>query len=158
MEIKNVKKKLPKGNHYPERDISDITHIDVHHSASLTEDYKGYKTIKQFALYHINGHGWPGIGYHYVVGPDKVVYKTGYAKEKRWSVGGHNSYTISVMAVGDFTKEEISEDQYKILLNLIRKVMTAYNIPRENVLGHNEFPDQNTACPGIDMDKLRSDL
>ena len=158
MNIINIRKDLPKSGIYPKRKLSDTTHIDIHHSASLTENYKGYKTIKQFAYYHVNGHGWPGIGYHYIVTPEDIIYKTGIAREMRWSVGGNNSYTISIMAVGNFDKEEISEDQYKNLLELTRTVMNAYNIPVENVMGHNEFPDQNTKCPGIDMDKLRSDL
>lgn len=158
MNVKDIRDKLMSNGEYPKRDIKDITHIDVHHSASFTKDYKGLDTIKQFAKFHVEGHGWAGIGYHYVVAPDGVIYKTGYANEMRWSVGGNNSYTISVMMIGRFDKEEQGEKQFNEVVRLIRRLMEAYNIPKENVMGHNEYPKQNTICPGIDMDELRGAL
>lgn len=158
MNIKNVKDKLPYKGEYPKRKLSDITHIDIHHSGTKKENDEGFKTIKQFAYYHINGHDWPGIGYHYIIDTCGQVYKTGYAREIRWSVGGNNSYSISVMLIGDFTEDELEEDQYNNALELVKKIMKAYDIPKENVLGHQEFPEQNTECPGFDMDKFRGEL
>lgn len=157
MKIKNVRDKLPSNGEYPKRKIGDITHIDIHHSASLTGNYRGFETIEGFAKGHINK-GWQGLGYHYVVPPKDDVYKTGFASESRWSVGGNNSYTISIMLIGSFDKETISEEQYQKALELTRLLMQAYNVPKEHVMGHNEYPNQATLCPGIDMDKFRSDL
>ncbi|KXS40997.1 MAG: N-acetylmuramoyl-L-alanine amidase fused to LysM and peptidoglycan binding domain [Candidatus Frackibacter sp. T328-2] len=158
MDVRDIRDKLVSKGEYPKRDVSKITHIDIHHSASFSNNFKGIETIKDFADYHVNGHKWPGIGYHYIVAPNGIIYKTGYANEMRWSVGGNNSYTISVMLIGRFNEEEIGNEQYEEALKLVRQMMSAYNIPKENVMGHNEYPDQNTLCPGIDMDKFRSDL
>lgn len=160
MNIKNVRDKLPTHpkKEYPNRKLSNITHIDIHHSASYKKDYKGFQTLVDFARYHIEGHDWPGIGYHYVVAPDGQVFKTGYASESRWSVGGNNSYTISVMLIGRFDKENIDEKQYKIAVDLVKRLSKAYSVPAKNVLGHKEFPNQNTICPGINMTKFRRDL
>jgi N-acetyl-anhydromuramyl-L-alanine amidase AmpD len=158
MKVTNIRDRLPSKGEYPKREISDINHIDIHHSASFTRDYKGVETIEQFAKYHVEGHGWQGLGYHYVVSPGGVIFKTGYANESRWSVGGNNSYTISVMLIGRFNKEEIPEIEYKNALKLVNIMRQAYDIPLENVMGHNEYPYQNTLCPAIDMDKFRSDL
>ena len=156
LNVIDIKEDLPQSGAYPKRLITDITHIDIHHSATLRKNYKGFETIKGFANYHI-GKGWEGLGYHYVVGLDKV-YKTGYANEMRWSVGGNNSYTLSIMLIGNFTVEDIQEDQYNRALELAHTVRKAYNVPVENVMGHKEFPDQATECPGIDMENFRRDL
>jgi N-acetyl-anhydromuramyl-L-alanine amidase AmpD len=161
MDVKDIRDQLPKheSKKYPKRNIQDINHIDIHHSASPTANYKGVETIEGFARYHINSHGWPGLGYHHVISPDGDIFKTGYASESRWSVGGNNSYTISVMIVGRFDQEEIFDKQYQALLWLVRQLMSAYNVPKENVKGHNEYPGHSSnTCPGINMDKLRSDL
>ncbi|MFW6377641.1 MAG: peptidoglycan recognition family protein [bacterium] len=159
MKIKNIRDELPQhpNKKYPKRKISDITHIDIHHSASLTKNYKGISTIESFAKSHINK-GWAGLGYHYVIDPNGKVYKTGYANEMRWSVGGNNSYTISIMIIGSFDKEDISDAQYNALLKVAELLKKEYNVDIENIMGHSEYPNQNTACPGIDMDKMRSDL
>ena len=161
MKVKNIRDKLPQheNKEYPKRDVSKITHIDVHHSASPTTNYKGVETIEGFAKYHVNTHGWAGLGYHFVIAPDGQIFKTGYASESRWSVGGNNSYTISTMVVGRFDKEKITDKQYKSLVWLLKEKMGAYNVPVENVKGHNEYPGNKwNICPGIDMDKLRADL
>jgi hypothetical protein len=159
MKVTNIRDRLPSKGEYPKREISDISHIDIHHSASFTSNFHGIRTIKGFADYHVNGHGWQGLGYHYVVSPGGEIFKTGYANEMRWSVGGNNSYTLSVMLIGRFNEEEIPEQEYENALELVRILMQAYNVPKkENVMGHNEYPNQNTLCPAIDMDKFRSDL
>lgn len=158
MQVTDIRDRLPSNGEYPKREVSDITHIDIHHSASFTSNFHGVRTIQGFAEYHIDGHGWQGLGYHYVVAPNGKVYKTGYANEMRWSVGGNNSYTISVMLIGRFNEEEISEEEYESALKIVKELMNAYKVPVENVLGHKEYPKQNTLCPAIDMDKFRSDL
>jgi len=161
LEIKDIMDKMPTHStkEYPERDLKEITHIDIHHSASLTVSYSGIETIKSFANHHINTHNWAGIGYHYIVTPDLEVYKTGFDSQSRWSVGNHNGYTISTLIVGSFDKEEISEDQYDLALQLVRHKMRSYSVPKENVKGHNEYAGHSSnACPGINMEKFRGDL
>ena len=161
LEIVDIMEEMPTHptKQYPERNLKDITHIDIHHSASLTANYTGIDTIKSFANYHINTHKWAGIGYHYIVTPDLEVYKTGFDSQSRWSVGNHNGYTISTLIIGNFAEEEISEDQYELALRLIRHKMKAYSVSVENVRGHNEYSGHSSnACPGISMDKFRSDL
>lgn len=158
--IKKIRDELPthKTKKYPKRDLSKITNIDLHHSASPQADYNGIETIKNFAKFHVNGHGWPGIGYHYVVAPDGIVYKTGNDDESRWSVGGHNSYTISMMFVGRLDVEEMPEVQLNAGLALADVLSDAYTIPIKKIMGHKEYPDQSTTCPGFDPEEFRIKL
>ena len=157
MEIKDIRDKLPHRYEYPKRKINNIDTIDIHHSATLQKNYKGIDTIKSFANHHIYENGWPAIGYHYIIAPNGVVYKTGYANESRWSVGNHNSYTISIMLIGNFTKEAPTEKQHQSALELAKTLENAYHIQR--VKGHNEFDGHAfNSCPGIDMSQFRNDL
>lgn len=159
MNVKDVRDKLPSVGDYPKRSVEDVTHIDIHHSASSKNDYKGEETINIFAKFHINNNGWPGIGYHYIVAPNGDIFKTGYINEKRWSVAGNNSYTISVMLIGNFEKEELESKQYNAALNLIEDIMDAYDISIKNVKGHKEYKgNEKKSCPGFNMDKVRDDL
>ena len=67
--------KLPKSktDTYPSRPLSQITHIAIHHSAAPAN-----VTPERIADYHVNNpsHLWPGIGYHYYIGPDGTIYHT----------------------------------------------------------------------------------
>jgi len=156
MIVKDVKEKLPKKGEYPTRG-ADLTTIDIHHSASPQDNYTGFGTIVDFANQHINQHGWPGIGYHYVISPDGIVWKTGYVDEMRWSVGGNNSYTISIMLIGNLHKEDPTEIQYKNAVELAAQMINAYGVG--DIRGHNEFAGhESNICPGIDMNKFRNDV
>jgi len=144
---------------YPRRDLGDISHIDMHHSATLTSDYRGLSTIEGFANFHINTHGWAGIGYHYILTPDLKIYKTGYDSQSRWSVGNHNGYTISSLIIGDYSQEEISLDLYNLAIKWINYKKRAYAVPVVNIKGHNEYPGHaSNTCPGINMTQFREDV
>lgn len=141
---------------YPERNLADITHIDVHHSASHSSNYKGIPTIKSYANYHIDHHDWPGIGYDYVVAPDAQIYKTGYDGRLGWSVGSNNSYTISTMVIGDYTQESLDDDVLESLLFMLNRKHKAYSVPISKIKGHTEYPGHaSNQCPGFNMDKIR---
>ena len=156
LNIEDIRDKLPNSGSYPQRHVSDITHIDLHHSATPQDDYKGFETIVNFANYHINHHGWPGIGYHNIVTPDGKIWKTGYANESRWSVGNHNGYSISLMIIGSFDKENPTQIQYDSAVELASRMGNAYAVPQRNIMGHNEFPGHAAnACPGINMGDFR---
>ena len=158
MKVHDIRNELPSNGEYPKRDIKKITHIDIHHSASSSASYKGIDTIKSFTNTHINTNGWHGIGYHYVVAPDGTIYKTGYANEKRWSVGGNNSYTISIMLIGNLHEEDPTDEQMDAAVWLANELSRAYDVEVDNIKGHREYPNQATLCPGIDMADFRNDI
>jgi hypothetical protein len=135
----------------PRRTPDQITHISVHHSA-----VEG-ATIQSYADYHVNTLGWAHIGYHMVIKGDQI-YQTNDLLTKSYHTSGNNGYTVSVSVSGDLSKRPLSDMERNCLYSVILTYMDLFNIPVENVLGHREYPDNNTSCPCIDMNQVRSDI
>ena len=158
-----------------------ITMIAVHHTDTpLTH------TVETIAHYHVFGERknakgetvkepWPGVGYHYIVAPDGVVYHCQPDDIHSNQVGGKpNSYTVAVSLIGRFMrtdlrgnphppeKQEPTAAQLASATQLIAWLMQKYSIPLtaqfENgipvtgVVGHRDIWDQvqkgATVCPG----------
>ena len=134
-------RKLP--GYYEERELSQITHITVHHSAAPA-------TIlpSRIASYHVRAHRWPGIGYHFYIMPNGTIYHTQDMKLISWHVHRNNSYTVGVCLAGNFTRTVPPAPQLDAAARLIAWLMQELRIPIEYVLGHKEFPKNATACPG----------
>ena len=158
MEVTNIIEKLPRhpDRKYPNRPLTQIKFIDIHHSASWTKDYQGIQTIKNFAHGHINDRKWPGLGYNYVVGPDGRLFKTGYDAQMRWSVGNHNRNALSLMLIGMFNVEDVPEKQWEIATLWVKHIRQAYGVGVDRVKGHREFSGHNAnQCPGFSMERFR---
>ena len=154
--IKDVYEDLPKNGSYPERSLGDIVAIDIHHANIPSRNYRGFDSIKSIANYHINTHDWHGIGYHYIIDPEGVLWKTGLDRQKRWSVGNHNGHTISTLFFGDFTQEDLKGEQLIKGVKWIRHKMNAYSVPLDRVKGHNEYEGhESNQCPVFDMEWFR---
>lgn len=139
------------GDPNPERLPTDITHVSVHHSA-----VEG-ATIESYANYHVTTKGWFHIGYHTVIKGDQA-YQTNNLLTFSYHTASNNAHSVSVSVSGDLSKRPLSEVERNNLYGVILTFMGLFNIPVANVLGHNEFPDQHTSCPCIDMNKVRADL
>ena len=164
---------------YPQR-TRPITMIAVHHTDTpLTH------TVQTIAHYHVFGERkkgnkvvkaqWPGVGYHYIVAPDGVVYHCQPDETRSNQVGGEpNNYAVAVSLIGRFMradlqgnphppeKQEPTAAQLASASQLIAWLMQKYNIPLtaqfENgipvtgVVGHRDIWDQvqkgATVCPG----------
>ncbi len=138
-----------KDEHYESRELSQITHIAVHHSAAPA-------TIppRRIAEYHVysESHQWPGMGYHFYIGPNGTIYHTQDLKLISWHVHKNNSYTVGVCLAGNFTRTTPPRPQLDAAARLIAWLMQELRIPAEYVLGHKEFPLNATACPGYQWD------
>ena len=153
MKCVDVVNKLPKNpdKQYSERPIKAIQYAVVHHS--LTANISRDGDIYAFARYHINRHGWPGIGYHYVIDTDGIIYKTNYLTTKSYHVGDSNYTSIGICLVGDFRKTKPTPKQKKALTELLSGLRATYNI---KIRGHSEMPGYSwKKCPALDMDKVR---
>jgi hypothetical protein len=135
----------------PYRSPEQITHISVHHSA-----VEG-ATIQSYANYHVNTLGWNHIGYHTVVKGDQI-YQTNDLLTFSYHTSSNNAYTVAVSVSGDLSKRGLTDDERNCLYATILTYMGIFNIPVQNVLGHREYPANNTSCPCLDMNKLRSDI
>ncbi len=128
-----------------------ITHIAVHHSA-----VEG-ATIESYANYHVKQLGWAHIGYHFVIKGDQA-YQTNDLLTFSYHTASNNDYTVSVSISGDLSKRPMSEVERNALYAVILTYMDLFQIPAENVWGHNEYPKNATSCPCIDMNKVRDDI
>jgi hypothetical protein len=140
-----------KGDWEPDRTPAEITHISIHHSA-----VEG-ASIDSYARYHVGTLGWRSIGYHLVVKGDQL-YQTNDLLSFTYHTSSNNGYSVSVSVSGDLSKRGMTDDERNCLYAAILTLMSLFNIPVENVLGHREYPGNNTSCPCLDMNKLRDDI
>ncbi len=128
---------------YPTRQLRAITHICIHHSA-----VSGTVPVDHVAQYHVEDQGWPGIGYHYYVKPDGTIYQTQRLETVSWHVSHNNDYSLGICVSGDFTYAPPPQVQIDAVAYLTAWLMQELKIPETNILGHKEFPRNDTSCPG----------
>ena len=135
---------------YPRRPRSRITHIAVHHTATLP-------TIgpMRIAELHVEAdpargkEAWPGIGYHFFIHADGSIDQTNELETVSSHVYRHDDYTLGVAFAGSFMNGSVpTPAQVRAGAHLIAWLMQELNIPLARVWGHREFPDNVTVCPG----------
>lgn len=122
--------------------------IIVHHTGVVNGTLRGH------ANYHV-GKGRPGIGYSTVIVGDQA-YQTNDWMARTIHAGNNNDDTISVSVEGNFTLRPLSDGERNVLHAVILTYMGLFNIPVSMVFGHGEVSP--TACPGFDMNRVRTDL
>ena len=129
---------------YAKRALSRINQIVVHHSASIGQRAEDY------ARYHVQSKGWPGIGYHFVIEVNGDIIQANPLTNVSYNVSGHNTRSIGICLSGDFTKQEPSSQQLKSLKNLIAHLRR--QLPQQlEVFGHKDYGQ--TSCPGPNLEK-----
>lgn len=129
---------------YTTRSLDKINQIFVHHSASIGQKAEDY------ARYHVQSKGWPGIGYHFVIEVNGDIILCNPISTISYNVSGHNTRGIGICLSGDFTQQEPTAAQLKSLDNLIkhlRKELPQYLA----VDGHKAYGQ--TSCPGHHLEK-----
>ena len=150
-EMVNLVSQLPKHptNRYEARSLEQITHIAVHHSAAPASI-----TPQRIAHHHVFGETqqWPGMGYHYDIGPDGTINHTQALELASNHVFGHNHDTVGVCLAGNFDHAIPTPAQLAATGHLIAWLMQELDIPLQNVWGHKAFPRATTSCPGKQWD------
>lgn len=98
---------------YSPRKRTQIERVVIHHSATVQKVISREATIRHITAI-ARGHralGWPGIGYHYVIGPGGLIYQTNRLETVSYHVGGHNTTSVGVCMLGDFTRSDPTENQ-----------------------------------------------
>ena len=133
------------------RPLSQVNFLAIHHTAGPDS-----QTPDQIANFHINSNGWGGIGYHFLIGKDGVVYYVGDISTARANVANLNDQVIGICLIGSFMGgKQPSNEQLastRILCDFfINNYPALSNLTSwEAVKGHKELPGQSTACPGQD--------
>ena len=129
------------------RYVSQIKYIVRHHSATDSGDFDTFWR-------HWNGtRGWGTGGYHEIILRDGTVQLCYDPNEITNGVANHNhhAYHICLVGNGSFTAAQEKAWDERIKYNMDR-----LNIKVDYVKGHKEMPGASTACPGIDMNKVRN--
>lgn len=127
---------------YDTRDLNQIEQIVVHHSASLDG------TAEDFAEWHVRDHGWPGIGYHFVVEKDGSIIMGNPLTNVSYHTQNQNTKSVGIVLSGNFEVEQPTQAQMTSLSNLIAYLRD--ELPNElEVYGHRDFAA--TACPGDNL-------
>jgi len=127
-------------------------YIIIHHSATDEGNAMYFNKI-----HHIRGF-WKGLGYHFVIDNGTKGKLDGQIEvAPRWlkqqdgshcKAAGMNHKGIGICLVGNFSKENVTEEQMKSLVYLVNILRDYYNIPVENILGHGQVSGARTECPG----------
>lgn len=154
--MKDYRKQVTKhpSNRYVKRrnGIKSITHIAIHHSATLRK--LAGSNAEGYAGYHVNALGWPGIGYTYVIEADGIIKYVNELDVKTYHVGDHNNYAVGICLSGDFSNEDPTKEQEQSLRNLVAALQKKYPHMKE-VKGHSDFSGYEwKACPMFDYKKV----
>jgi hypothetical protein len=144
--------RLPSAGEYARRS-RPITALIVHHSA--TESARSPEAIARF---HVEGRGYPGIAYHYLVYADGRVYQCHDDNRVTWHSGcaaahgmhcpdSANAYALGVCLVGDFSRAAPPPAQLAATRALYQAKRAEYGRALE-IYGHRDAHGAATACPG----------
>lgn len=131
------------------RPWEQIKYTVIHHSVT-TPSGDSQRDVDYIAKLHEN-RGWDGIGYHFVITPDGVVWYVGDLSTARANVANLNEQVIGICLVGDFTKGNPTDDQVISAHDLcdffINHMPQLVNVQDWSALkGHQDL--QATQCPG----------
>ena len=137
---------------YNTRDLDSVTDLIIHHTVSPDD-----RTAAQIAAYHVNGRGWPGIAYHYLIGADGTIEQTNYLETMSYHASAANSYSVGIALKGDFTTEHPTDEQLAAAAWLVDWLGNELdNI--DAVYGHREAAGAATQCPGNSWDEWRDEV
>ncbi len=126
---------------YNSRPRSDIKTVVVHHSA--VPPSVGPQRI---ADYHVRSLDWPGVGYHFLVADDGVIYQGNAVTTVSYHAAKVNPRGVGICFLGNFTSEVPPPPQLRAGAHLVAWLMQELDLELDMVKGHQEF--MSTACPG----------
>ena len=123
-------------------------YVIIHHTA---QDSVG-QTLRTFTLPHTE------VSAHYLIGKDGRVYqmlsdylRAWHAGRSKWGgVTDMNSISLGI-ELDNNGKDPYSEVQLNSLLTLLDTLKTAYRIPPENFIGHNDIAPGRKVDPDINF-------
>lgn len=138
-----------------ERDLSQVNYLAIHQTSGLDT-----QTPQDIANIHININGWGGIGYHFLIARDGIVYYAGDISTARANVANLNEQVIGIGLIGNFTQGRIpASEQLDSCHKLCEFLLNYPDLSNLNswdkVRGHKELPNQTTNCPGDDWPAFR---
>ncbi len=126
---------------YETRPLADIQYLVIHHSAVAPS-----AGPKRIADYHVEKLGWPGIGYHFVVGEDGILYQSNALETVSYHAAEANRCGVGICFLGSFMKKVPPQTQLQAGAHLVAWLIQELDLTLDDVVGHQEVLD--TRCPG----------
>ena len=131
--------------------------VGVHHTAG-----NPYTKVYDLARYQFGVFGV--VAYHFLVMPDGTVYQLRPLDERVPHAYGCNDNSIAVCLAGNFDDYPVPDAQRTSALQLVRWIMSKYNLSKDRVLAHRELkaysPHNATDCCGtkFNIEQFRQEL
>jgi hypothetical protein len=126
---------------YKSRDLTEIQNLIIHHSAVPAS--VGPQRISE---YHVKNLDWPGIGYHFLVAEDGIIYQGNNLTTVSHHAAGVNTKSVGICFLGNLTKGVPPPAQLQSAARLAAWLLQELDLDLDVVKGHQEFMD--TTCPG----------
>ncbi|MFQ5686263.1 MAG: peptidoglycan recognition family protein [Candidatus Scalindua sp.] len=134
-------------------DENEWKYVVLHHSATDEGN------ARRFDRYHREIRKWSeGLAYHFVIGNGNGSGNGEIEVGDRWKKQIHGAHTanmdlnriaIGICLVGNFELDnKPTNNQLESLISLVNYVSKRYNIPKSNIIMHNQVVQKGTACPG----------
>jgi hypothetical protein len=152
MQIQDISGSLPRNSdqQYPDRDISEISRIVVHHTVVSAP-------VQRIAAVLVDQEGLPGITYHYCVTEQGSVYQTQPVDLAVFrSARQPGAESIDVCLVGNFTDQPPSQAQLNAAAVLIAYLVQEYGLSPDQIFGYKEIAA--TESPGATWESWRDEL
>lgn len=140
-----------------EKRTMQVELVGVHHTAG-----NPYTKVYDLARYQFGVFGV--VAYHFLVMPDGTVYQLRPLDERVPHAYGCNDNSIAVCLAGNFDDYPVPDAQRTSALQLVRWIMSKYNLSKDRVLAHRELkiysPHNATDCCGkmFNIQKFRQEL
>ncbi|MBI5754604.1 N-acetylmuramoyl-L-alanine amidase [Candidatus Peregrinibacteria bacterium] len=147
---------------WPIEIAKNIKKFIIHHTATTTNLDNPKAAIRSIYYYHAIKRRWGDIGYNYIIDTEGNIYEGRAGGEK--VVGGHaskhNTGSIGIAVLGNYSENEVPYAVLQSLINLIGEKALLYTIKPDgsgmfrgknlpNILGHRDVGD--TDCPGAKL-------
>lgn len=127
----------------------------IHHSASsdngADSDAKMATILRGIEDFHVNGRGWNGIAYNYLVFQPRGRLKLARVWEGRGDKYipaaqlGHNTGTLAICVIAEDDDVKLST---KLQLIRLLRLLKKRHPELKGLGGHKDAPGQSTECPG----------
>lgn len=156
----------PQPEHVASRELTQVTHIVLHHSAADTFNKDFAAVVRSYWNYHVNGRQWEDIGYNWLVDGNGVLYKGRAWKSalEENVKGSHNSKqnsnTVGICLIGNYQVHSPSSKGLDKLTTLMAFLSSQYGIDplaqsyhaaigrMNNTIAGHQQSGGGTLCPG----------
>ncbi len=129
---------------YPQRPLAQIRYLVVHHSGAAAR-----VDARDIAAEHVKINGWPGMGYHFVIGPGGLVEQCQDLTVSSHHAAQFNPVAVGIALLGDLRLTRPDPRQLHAAARLLAWLCLQLGLPRQAIRGHGELVA--TDCPGPDF-------